>query len=200
MLLSLFQILSEPLSCGHCSSKSKSVCSCQKIIASSVLKLEDEIGCLSDICAYQQAELYLAIHCHKLFTTISHNPSPISDILFAEPLCIYRYNYNFRTNINWLGQTNGYLGKVTVDVEPARLNSDRPECSLNLGTPCDYNGTLVTTMPTVQALDFSVIDFNSFYQNYVGFPPTNAVSLSFLISYQKLNVSCVWLCLLVIVN
>jgi hypothetical protein len=87
----------------------------------------------------------------------------------------YGYNYNFRTNINWLGQTNGYLGKVTVDVEPARLNAQRPECSLNLQQPCLFNDQLVTTMPTVQALDFSVIDFNSFYQNYVGFPPTNAI-------------------------
>lgn len=91
------------------------------------------------------------------------------------PLC--RYNYNFRTNVNWLGQTNGYLGKVTVDVEPARFASNRPECSLNLQTPCDLGGTLVSTMPTVQALSFNVIDFNSFYQNYVGYPPTNAVSL-----------------------
>lgn len=89
-----------------------------------------------------------------------------------------RYNYNFRTNINWLGQTNGYLGQVNVDVEPARLATDRPECSLNLQTPCDYNGNLISTMPTVQALTFNVIDFNSFYQNYVGYPPTNAVCSS----------------------
>ena len=87
-----------------------------------------------------------------------------------------RYNYNFRTNINWLGQTNGYLGKVVVDVQPARFAADRPECSLNLQTPCDLDGTLVSTMPAVQPLSFSVLDFTSFYQNYVGFPPTNAVS------------------------
>ena len=92
-------------------------------------------------------------------------------------ICVCRYNYNFRTNINWLGQTNGYLGKVSVDVEPARLNAARPECSLNLQSPCEFQGNIISTMPTVQALDFSVIDFSSFYQNYVGFPPTNAVSL-----------------------
>lgn len=90
-------------------------------------------------------------------------------------MCLCRYNYNFRTNINWLGQTNGYLGKVTVDVEPARLASNRPECSLNLQTPCTQNGQTVSTMPPVTPLSFSVIDFNSFYQSYVGFPPTNAV-------------------------
>lgn len=87
-----------------------------------------------------------------------------------------RYNYNFRTNINWLGQTNGYLGKVNVDVQPARFAADRPECSLNLQTPCMQDGTLVSTMPAVQPLSFNVIDFSSFYQNYVGYPPTNAVS------------------------
>ena len=84
--------------------------------------------------------------------------------------------------MNWLGQTNGYLGKVSVDVEAARFASDRPECSLNLQTPCDLDGTLVSTMPTVQALSFNVIDFNSFYQNYVGYPPTNAVSPILLLS------------------
>ena len=87
-----------------------------------------------------------------------------------------RYNYNFRANINWLGETNGYLGQVTVDVQAARTAVNRPECSLNLQTPCIApDGALTATMPPVTALNFSVIDFTSFYQNYVGFPPTNAV-------------------------
>ena len=68
------------------------------------------------------------------------------------------------------------MGKVSVDVQPARFAADRPECSLNLQTPCDLNGELVSTMPAVEPLSFNVIDFNSFYQNYVGYPPTNAVS------------------------
>ena len=104
-------------------------------------------------------------------------------------ICVCRYNYNFRTNINWLGQTNGYLGKVSVDVEPARLNAARPECSLNLQSPCEFQGNIISTMPTVQALDFSVIDFSSFYQNYVGFPPTNAVSLIHMPNYFACDMS-----------
>lgn len=96
----------------------------------------------------------------------------------------YGYNYNFRTNIQWLGQTGGYLGKVGVDVEPARLDAARQECSLNLQTPCVQDGQIVTTMPPVQPLTFSVIDFTSFYQNYVGFPPTNAIGQ---FSYSWMN-------------
>lgn len=74
--------------------------------------------------------------------------------------------------------TNGYLGKVTVDVEPARQAANRPECSLQLQQACTYNGQTITNMPPVTPLSFSVIDFTSFYQNYVGFPPTNAVRLT----------------------
>ena len=102
------------------------------------------------------------------------------------PAC--RYNYNFRANINWLGETNGYLGQVTVDVQAARTAVNRPECSLNLQTPCIApDGLLTATMPPVTALNFSVIDFTSFYQNYVGFPPTNAVRYSWP---QKLTSNC----------
>ena len=61
-------------------------------------------------------------------------------------------------------------------MQAARSAANRPECSLNLQTPCIApNGKLTATMPPVTALNFSVIDFTSFYQNYVGFPPTNAV-------------------------
>lgn len=87
----------------------------------------------------------------------------------------YGYNYNFRTNINWLGQTNGYLGQVTVDVEAARAAANRPECSLELQTPCTLDGQTISAMPPVTPLSLNVIDFTSFYQSYVGFPPTNAI-------------------------
>ena len=79
--------------------------------------------------------------------------------------------------MNWATTANAdgsiYTGPITLDLQNQRSNAS---CALNI-SPCLLDGTVITTVDVVKDMTFTAQSFNTFYQGYVGCPPTNLVRL-----------------------
>ena len=77
---------------------------------------------------------------------------------------------------HWRATVSSTLLCCQIDLETARTDVTRPECSLNI-QPCELNGTVISTVAPVTPLVFSAIQPLTFELGYVGCPATNLVRL-----------------------